>query len=76
MDRESSLKPQFKSFLPAIGWFIISFVLLTLPGDDLPRESWMDEMHIDKVVHVFLFGVLVYLAYLPWKENRNSSLKK
>ena len=64
---------RLKAFLPAVAWFIISIVLLTLPGRDLPKEDWFDDIQIDKFVHVFLFGVLVYLWYLPWKPAWNKS---
>ena len=49
--------------LPAIIWFILSLVLLTLPGGDLPKISWMDNLQIDKLIHVFLFFVLVTLFF-------------
>ena len=49
--------------LPAIAWFILSLILLTLPGNDLPKIGWMDNLPIDKVVHVFLFFVLVILFF-------------
>ena len=49
--------------LPAIVWFILSFILLTLPGKSLPQIGWMSNLPIDKVIHVFLFFVLVILFF-------------
>lgn len=49
--------------LPAIAWFILSLILLTLPGKDLPQIGWMENLPIDKVIHVFLFFVLVILFF-------------
>lgn len=53
----------FVKLLPAIAWFIVILILLTLPGKDLPSAGWMDDLHIDKFVHVFLFSVLVTLFF-------------
>jgi VanZ family protein len=61
------MKLKLNAFLPAIAWFIISFILLALPGKKLPQEHWFDKIQADKLVHAFLFGVLVYLWYQPWK---------
>jgi len=65
-----------KAFLPAIAWFILSLVLLTLPGSQLPKEDWFDKIELDKFVHVFLFGVLVLLWYRPWKPVWNKAFLK
>lgn len=36
-----------------------------LPGSDVPSASWLDNLHVDKLVHCILFGVLILLAFLP-----------
>ncbi len=56
------MKPSLK-LLPAIAWFILTAVLLTLPGNDLPKIGWMENLPIDKLVHIFLFSVLVTLFF-------------
>jgi len=49
-------------FLPAVAWFILSFILLTIPGSSLPKENWFDKIPLfDKWVHVGMFAVLVFL---------------
>ncbi len=53
----------FSRFIPALGWLLITIILFTLPGSDLPKVSWMDGLHVDKLVHVFLFAVLVWLFF-------------
>jgi len=53
----------YLKLLPAIAWFILTIILLTLPGNDLPKISWMDNLPIDKVVHIFLFSVLAILFF-------------
>lgn len=65
------MKIRTASLLPAIAWFILSFILLTLPGSKFPETNWLDNIHVDKVVHVSLFAILVYLTYLPWKPSWN-----
>jgi VanZ family protein len=49
--------------LPAIAWFILTLILLTLPGKDLPQIGWMENLPVDKVIHIFLFFVLVTLFF-------------
>lgn len=49
--------------LPAFAWLILDIVLLTLPGNNLPKIGWMDNLQVDKMVHVFLFAVLVTLFF-------------
>ena len=52
------LKP---SFIPAITWFIISVVLLTIPGSAFPKENWLDKIWFDKWVHIVMFAIMVSL---------------
>jgi hypothetical protein len=54
----NNIKP---SFIPAIAWFIISFVLLTLPGSSFPKENWFSMIWLDKWVHIGMFAILVTL---------------
>ncbi|RYY62086.1 MAG: VanZ family protein [Chitinophagaceae bacterium] len=51
-----------RSFAPAVLYFIISVVLLTLPGSTFPSESWMDGIHFDKFIHVGMFAGLTFLV--------------
>ncbi|HTN07865.1 VanZ family protein [Agriterribacter sp.] len=44
---------------PAIVWSVIIFILLTIPGQDFPAGPKIP--FLDKVIHVFLFGVQVFL---------------
>lgn len=45
----------------AIVWFVIMCILFFLPGSALPKEAWLDKIGFDKVVHVGLFAVLLFL---------------
>jgi hypothetical protein len=55
------LGPYNRLLLPLIGWLIFCTVLLTIPGDSLPGESWLNIPHLDKYIHIFLFSVMTVL---------------
>ena len=54
----NNIKP---SYIPAITWFIISTVLLTIPGSAFPKENWLDKIWFDKWVHIGMFAFMVIL---------------
>ncbi len=62
-------KVRFLSLLPAIAWFILIYVLLTLPGRDIPKNEFLEAIYFDKWVHTGLFAVLVFLFSFPF-QNR------
>lgn len=66
------------SFFPAIAWLIISTVLLTLPGSTLPKESWLDNLYIDKWVHISMFLIMTGLWCRAWlsRESDPGKLKR
>lgn len=47
---------------------------MLLPGDDLPKEDWLDAIHADKLVHIIFFAVLVYLFYQPFTNKKGKWL--
>jgi VanZ family protein len=50
------------NYLPfAISWFLISTILMCLPGQVLPQEDWMSKISLDKLIHIGLFAGLVFL---------------
>jgi VanZ family protein len=55
------LKKIKPSFAPAFAWFILSTLLLTLPGSAFPKENWLDKIWLDKWVHIGMFAILVTL---------------
>ena len=65
------MKPRIINFLPATGWFLLSFYLLTLPGKKFPKMDWFEKIHGDKFVHIAMFGILVFLFLLPLKQAWN-----
>ena len=62
------------SFLPAIIWFIISFILLTLPGNDLPHEGFFNLPNFDKYVHFGMFFLLTALFCFPFIKSKTGYL--
>ncbi|MEJ7683291.1 MAG: VanZ family protein [Segetibacter sp.] len=55
-------------FAPAIIWFIISIILLTLPGNDLPHSTLFDLPYFDKAVHLGMFFLLTVLFCYPFSK--------
>jgi VanZ family protein len=52
-------------FLPAVVFFIITVILLTLPGSSFPKSHLFDIPFFDKWVHIGLFGMLCFLFSFP-----------
>ena len=61
-------------FLPAIFWLMLSFYLLTMPGDTVPKINWMDKLQGDKLVHIAMFAILVMLVLFPIQYGSKVSL--
>jgi VanZ family protein len=52
----------FRYFWPAYLWGIIVLVLTGMPGNDVPSlPPFWNAFHPDKIAHVGLFGMLVFL---------------
>ncbi|HVZ57781.1 MAG TPA: VanZ family protein [Chitinophagaceae bacterium] len=58
---QKNVRSVLKGFVPAILWFILSTILLTLPGSDLPKAGWLEAIHFDKFVHIGMFAGMVWL---------------
>jgi hypothetical protein len=43
-------------------YFIVCCILFALPGNELPKASWLDGIFFDKWVHIGLFGLLAILC--------------
>jgi VanZ family protein len=67
----------FKKFLPAAIWSVIILILTGIPGSYIPRihKLW-GVIEPDKVVHLFIFGVLVFLILFGFREKYFFSTKR
>ena len=67
----------FARFVPGIAWFIIVLILICLPGKELPGKSWLDELYVDKWVHVIMFaGIFIGFAWPYRGLSISPSVKK
>lgn len=58
-------------FAPAILWIILILVVCTLPGNDIPSNSFLDKIHFDKFVHFGLFGgIVLFLSLGIYKQKK------
>jgi len=55
------LKKRQLAIWPALGWFLITTMLLCLPGSAFPKEHWFDKIWLDKWIHTGLFALMVFL---------------
>lgn len=59
----------------SILWGILIFVLTLMPGSAFPRiPSWIDLLHPDKLVHLFIFGVFTFLLIDGFRRAGNPGL--
>lgn len=57
----------FRSKFVAVLWLLIMCVLFFLPGSVLPEPNWLNQIHFDKIVHIGLFAILLFL----WRSAFN-----
>lgn len=71
-------KSFFDSYTPAIAWWFVVLILMCTPGKDLPElGSWTELISLDKLIHIGVFGLLVYLFMRPVAiKNISASVKK
>jgi len=52
--------------MPATLWSAFIFIVSLIPGNELPKEDWLDKIHFDKIVHaVFYFTLLLLMIRIP-----------
>lgn len=66
------IKGLFKSFIPAIIWWLVVLVLMCTPGRELPDLGfWAELINLDKIIHVTVFGLMAFLFMLPFTSKKN-----
>lgn len=58
-----------KHNLPAIAWAVFIVVLMLMPGQHIPKVNDDYLLSLDKVAHVFVFLVLVYLMIRGFRKQ-------
>jgi len=63
-----------KYYVPATIWIILILFVCTLPGNDIPTNSFLEKIHFDKFVHFGLFGGIVLFLSLGiyWQKKHIS----
>ncbi|CAN5628429.1 hypothetical protein BH11BAC1_BH11BAC1_27620 [soil metagenome] len=59
----------FRKLIPAIFWALFILGLCALPGAVIPEMSFLDWLKPDKIVHLFLFGVLSFLLIKAFNDQ-------
>jgi VanZ family protein len=68
--------PAMKSLIWVVGEILLVFILLSLPGNNFSNPHyWIDDLQIDKLVHMALFGSLA-LSFFVHFEGTNSKFLK
>jgi VanZ family protein len=61
---------KYRYLLPAFLWCLTILWLISIPGGNIPKFSFLNIPHFDKLIHAFVFGVLsVFLSYGFYKQN-------
>ncbi len=63
------MKSRILLLVPAIICLAVTFYLLTIPGNQLPKITWADKYHIDKPVHISMFFMLCFLFSFAVKDT-------
>lgn len=68
------IKKSLRTIWPALLWSIAIFILLIIPGKELPKGPEVPSL--DKIIHALLFGMQVWLwcVYLKNSPKRLSNV--
>ncbi len=56
--------------MPAIFWALFIFILCVIPGKAIPKYTWTELLSVDKLVHCFIFLVLVVLIKKAFAKSQ------
>ena len=57
-------------------WAGAILVLTLMPGNDVPKWPWAEVIHLDKIVHFVLFGVLAWLLTGVFIHQHSMKVKR
>jgi VanZ family protein len=58
----------------AMAWTLIIFLLMILPPNRIPNQGLFGIKHLDKVVHICLFGGFVWLWFMSKVNSEKTSV--
>jgi VanZ family protein len=59
------MRIKINSYWPAIAWMLLSTIAFILPGSTFPKDNWLGDIQFDKIVHVGILSIMVFLWCLP-----------
>lgn len=62
------LKRSYTTFIPFALWIVVIFVLLVMPSSEVNKVN-VRIPHADKLVHAFIFGVMVLLFGWAYRKE-------
>ncbi|MBN2615373.1 MAG: VanZ family protein [Bacteroidales bacterium] len=66
-----------KKLWPAALWSVVILVLTGMPGNYIPHvHNFWEWLSVDKLVHLFIFGTLVFLILFGIREQYFNSTKR
>ena len=54
----------FNYFKWGLFWSLFILIICLLPGNNLPKNTFLEDIYFDKIIHVFLYMVLFILVFL------------
>lgn len=54
----------FNYFKWGLFWSLFILIICLLPGNNLPKNTFLEDIYFDKIIHVFLYTVLFVLVFL------------
>lgn len=60
-----------KQYWKTIGWFLVMCYLLFTPAKNLPKSTRFDIPHFDKIIHISMFLILVFIVHFDAQLNKN-----
>jgi hypothetical protein len=65
-----------RSLIYALLWALLILVLCVMPPGNLPRQGWLDALHVDKFVHAAMFAVFFVLLVNGIQQQHGFALAR
>lgn len=68
---------RIRKLWPSIVWAVIILILTGFPGEYIPEiQTFWEWLSYDKLVHIFIFGMLSFLLFFNLREQYFNSHKR